>query len=560
MKARAKLLSGGYRELDVCETRVGNVITASPRVLDYSDIEYIDLGYDLGCAKVGDDGYFVVPRGAGSADDHICEYIECDDAELVGSDFQMTMFGFVKNGAGFCAIVTGFTYDYKLVRSKKGEDYEIYVRFPIGGKFPYEKLEVEYHFIDSDADYSAVARIYRQYMLDVVGCRLIRDRLTPELDYAKDSLYVRIRMGWKPVPSPVLEQTEENEPEMHVAITFDEVGELMAKLKAAGVEKAEFCLVGWNIGGHDGRWPQHLPVDSRLGGEEGLRRLIARSNELGYQITCHTNTTDAYSIADSYSDYIARKTPDGEVACHGGNTTWGGGKPRWVCPAIGFETAKRELPKVAELGFRGLHYIDVISTIATVACYDPAHPQTKRQCAENYKNCAKLSKELFGGFSSEGGYDHTAPYLDYGLYVSFFNPANPKPALFTRCVPIWQIAFHGIILSNPFTATVNAPIKDRATQLRVIERGGRPTIYIYSKFKTNGSWMGDDDIICTTPENVDVTVKYLSEMYKEFAPMARLQTELIDRHEESDGVARTYYADGTVATVNFNDGTYTLSK
>jgi hypothetical protein len=39
-------------------------------------------------------------------------------------------------------------------------------------------------------------------------------------------------------------------------------------------------------------------------------------------------------------------------------------------------------PKVAELGFRGLEYVDVLSIIKPHVCYDPAHPCNRREGAE----------------------------------------------------------------------------------------------------------------------------------------------------------------------------------
>ena len=49
-------------------------------------------------------------------------------------------------------------------------------------------------------------------------------------------------------------------------------------MKNAGIDKAELCLVGWNVRGHDGRWPQAFPVEPALGGEEELHWLIGTSH------------------------------------------------------------------------------------------------------------------------------------------------------------------------------------------------------------------------------------------------------------------------------------------
>lgn len=56
---------------------------------------------------------------------------------------------------------------------------------------------------------------------------------------------VRIRQAWKPVPSPVPYQTPENEPPLMPVVTFDRVADIAREFKRQGVDKAEFCLVGW---------------------------------------------------------------------------------------------------------------------------------------------------------------------------------------------------------------------------------------------------------------------------------------------------------------------------
>lgn len=559
MKSRAKLLTGEFIDIPVRQTEADKVITIIPEIFDWENIDWIDIGYDFGTAKTGDDGYFAIARGNGSSDDHIVCYEERADAEINAFNLQMNFLGYTHNGSGWCMIPTGFTYEFHAILGKSGDDYYAYPRFYIGGKEPYETIKVEYHLIEKDADYVKICKLYREYMLTRGGCKPIKERLTPELDYATKSLYIRIRMGWKPVPSPVDEQTPENEPEMHVAITFDEVGELCEKLKAAGVEKAEICLVGWNVSGHDGRWPQIFPVEPKLGGEEGLKRLIEKAKGLGYQIVCHTNCTDAYTIADNYTDYWAVRKRDGNISFH--STRWGGGLARHICPIKQVEYVKIELPKVKALGFRGLHYIDVMTTVPLFECNDTNHPVNRRECRNLWHEIAGYCRKEFGGYSSEGCFDFVADNLDYGLYVSFFDTEGAKPGFWTKSVPLWQIVYHGIIMSNPYTSTVNSPIKSKKHQLEVIERGGRPTIYIFSNFKSDGkSWMGDNDLTCRDAADTERTVRVLADMYREFEPLAYLQSEFIEDHEEKDGVSRTVYSDGSIAVCDYNKGTYSVTK
>lgn len=562
VNARATRQDGSVITVPLKEERTGNFLAVTPDISEYSDIRFIDIGYDAADAKVGDTGYYVIPEGAKSPDDHLCCFEESEDCEVDAYGFKMTMYGFIRDGKGWCAIVTGYTYEYHLIHGVKEGRYSMFARFHVNGKAPYEPIAIEYYEVEGgEADYSGICRIYRNYMLNRRGCRSIKERTEEAINYAKDSLYIRIRMGWKPVPSPIDEQTVENEPEMHVAITFDQVGEFMDRCKAAGVKKAEFCLVGWNISGHDGRWPQALPVDERFGGEAALRRLIKKAQTMGYVISCHTNSTDSYTIADCYSDDIVRKKVDGSLDLH--SAKWGGGKGRWVCPTKALELASEILPKVADLGFRGLHYIDVISTIPLSPCYDPKHPLTRRQAADTWKELAKLSKKLFGGFSSEGGFDHVAPYLDYGLYISFYDSDSVnKLPMFTKCVPLWQIVFHGIILSSPYTKTVNEQLKSRRHQLEVMERGGRPTTYIHSIFMHRGdNWMGNDDFNCDNEEEMQKTADAMGALWRKHEGLLYLQELFIDRHDELEpGVVCTSYENGDRMIVDYNKGEYKLIK
>ena len=54
-------------------------------------------------------------------------------------------------------------------------------------------------------------------------------------------------------------------------IETEVVKEILRRFKAAGIDNAEFCLVGWNKGGHDGAFPDLFPVEKTLGSEDELR-------------------------------------------------------------------------------------------------------------------------------------------------------------------------------------------------------------------------------------------------------------------------------------------------
>lgn len=528
--------------------------------LDFSNIDRLDFEYEHQLATSGDAGYFVLPNST-ATESMLCYFNEKADAEYTSAVYTMPVFGVKTADKTFVAIVSGLAYNYTLVCGVKDGKYYVYPRFDIGGEQPYEDICVEYHYLTGDdADYAGMAREYRRYQLERGGCLPLKERAAknPVLDRAKDTVLIRIRLGWKPAPAKVLRQTPENEPEMHVACTFATVERFMEKLHAAGVEKAEITLVGWNAKGHDGRWPSAFPVEETLGGEAGLRRVIEKAKNFGYLITCHTNSTDAYEISSMWDE-------DDLLLDRNGNRMeigkWSGGQGYALCPSCALKQAETILPQVQTFGFSGLHYVDVVNIVRPRTCYNQKHPLNTAQAIACNTQIAKLSRDLFGGYSSEGVIDFSARYLDYGLYVCF-NEKKITP-LCDKLIPWWQLVYHGIIMSNPCATTVNYPIKGERAHLKMLECGGRPSMYLYSKFveRENGNWMGETDLTCDNEADMDVTVSHIKRAYDEWKTLSYLQTEYMEQHREiRPGVFEVTYSDGSILTVDYNTETYTLIK
>ena len=515
--------------------------------------EFVEIPFDEWNAEVGDEGYYLVAdtdkRGS-----HICYFTEKEDQEYILKQSLMPIFG-VKNQDGFTMIIAeGMKCAFRMRVGVKDGHYYAIPRFVLDGDEPFEDISLLKVEFGKEADYSDMANYYREYQLNRGACVPLRERVKDNkyLEYAVDALEVRIRMGWKPAPALILEQTVENEPDMKVACTFERVKDIIDGLKDAGVDKTQLCLVGWNKSGHDGRYPQIFPVEEKLGGEEKLRELISYAQENGYQIVCHTNSTDCYHIAEDFSEDIVIKNKDGSL--QGEKTPWSGGKMYHLCPKKAIEFAKRDLPKVADLGFKGIHYIDVMSVVSLRKCYDKNHPVHQGETSEIYREIANDCKTVFGGFASEGVFDFAADYLDYGLYVAF---GDNNKSLFDKEVPLWPMVYNGIILSNPSTTTVNYPVKHPKNRLKLIEYGGRPSFYFYSKFMENKgrdiNWLGKEDIECGDEESLKEAIKSMKIAYEEYKERRHLQYAHIVKHSEKEpGVYEVTYSDGSVIKVDYN--------
>ncbi|MBQ7294392.1 MAG: hypothetical protein IJW79_11725 [Clostridia bacterium] len=571
----AKYKNGETQEFKIAPKSLDNGVLEyefTPN-MNYSKVNYVEFPLHDFPINAGDDGFFLLPsgnKGCKNREYALGIFKEREDEQAVLKNCFTSVYGFRHFELLRTAIVTGMEHDVQFVITVKDNQYSFSLRFVFDGEVPYENAKLEIHDVkNAEATYCDMAKIYREYKLKN-GFRPIKARLTPELEYSAQAPNIRIRMGWKPVPCQVIHQTPETEPPLHSACTFDDVTALMEEYKALGVEKAEICLVGWNSKGHDGRWPQVLPLDEEFGGEEALRRAIKRAEELGYIITNHTNITDNYTVADCYDESLITVKKDGNLEVEA--TRWAGGRTYNMCPEHAWKTFHRMHDPVKELGFHGTQYIDVMTCIPARCCYHSEHPVNKKECAEYYDKIFGEAQSMFGAVGSEGAYDHSLKNCDFTLYVSFLDylhaddetrPTLKRHPFCEKYVPFWQLVYHGIVLSNPYSRTINALLSNEKDDiLKVIEYGGKPQMYYYGHFVSDGSdWLGKVDLHCHTEEERNESARIVKDTLDIWNEMSYLQFEFMEKHEEiSDGVFAVTYSDGSVVTVDYNKKTYSLKK
>ena len=534
----------------------------------------IGLLPQFGACKEGEKGYLVLPQQSGI----ICEFKDKIPSEyeigIYSKSFRectMPIFGLKNDNSAFLGIIESGKYDATLkLGTNQGKEGFYYIHPSFNLRYNYEEeilpedISIEYHFlIEKEASYVEMAKRYRRYVLSQGKVKPLKERIkdNPALDYAVHSMEVRIRQGWKPVPPPILEQTPENEPKMHVACTFDRVGEIIEEFKRQGIDKSEFCLVGWNCKGHDGRFPQIFPVEEKLGGEEKLRKLIKKVQNMSYQIVAHDNYYDAYRISEDWNeDYVIKDYYNN--LCKGGK--WGGGQAHKLCPKPAYNLfATRNLPGIRELGFKGLHYTDVLSIVGPEKCYDSRHPLTKRGAAEWRNKILRLAQKIFGGVQSEGPLDFSADSIDRVMYVSEPEENLIKHNYVDRIIPLWEIVYHGILLYNVSHTTVNSILKEKRYHLKLIEYGGNPLIYFYSRFVStqNGNWMGKEDFRYEDKENLKKDVSKIKKLYDEFEKLSYLQTEFIEDHQKLDeDIYKTTYSNGDYILVNYSNKAHKVNE
>ena len=524
-------------------------------VIPRAELEGIDslsVVPDFARARTGEDGFFALADGM------------VGDFTATGGEYRlrsppMAFWGMKTPRRTFVCEVTGMELSHGVRVTAADGGYEVATEFSFGDEGPYEDVALDWTFLPDSAGYPEMAKVYRGHQLASGRVKTIRERLAaqPDLAYISTSVEIRVRQAWKPAPSPVLEQNASNEPPMKVAMTFDRTLEFVEACAGAGIGSAEFCLVGWNCRGHDGRYPQIWPVEPRLGGEDGLRRLIAATQAKGYRMVLHNNHTDAYSVGDCFDIADIVKKKDGTpVSNKGSKYVWSGGTAYALCPRRAWERfAADDLARIAALGARGLHYIDVLTIGRPAACHDPRHPCTRKDSARHFGRMLGYARRLMGGSASEGPYDFCAGDYDFCLYASYADPAGKTlPPLVTRMVPMWQLVYHGIILSMPFAGCTNYTIKPNSARLAMVEYGGRPAFYLYSNFMDGMQWMGSEDLRAGSPAELADAVAKIKKGADEFSLVADLQFEMMEDHRLlAPGVALTSYANGAETVVNRSD-------
>lgn len=136
---------------------------------------------------------------------------------------------------------------------------------------------------------------------------------------------------------------------------------------------------------------------------------------MGYQMTCHANATDGYSIADCWNSEFVAKDRIGNFKWH---TIGHGGRMYDLCLKRWYKLFSEEHFKaISDIGFRGLHYIDVVSSIYPYQCFDKRHPMTPSAGAKYARKIFGDSNKYFGGSYSEGGIDYAFETLDACLWV-----------------------------------------------------------------------------------------------------------------------------------------------
>lgn len=531
----------------------------------------LDVLSFFGATHDGEEGYIVFPDGSGAIMTYTSVHQEAvqeisisvygddqlstDGGGIYHEPAPMPVFGLVaEDGAGgktaFVAIITQGDFDTKLGVGRSGKTIPynhvwaqfVYRRqgsFSLTGGQPawlYEPdlvggdRQIRYDFLtEGNANYVGMATHYRDFLIEERGAQRVGEDAP--------LMHILFFMG--------TERRTWFIRDMIQMTTFAEAQEVLADLAGAGVSRLDVVLVSWNRGNISGTYPQRLPVERRLGGEDGLRALAEDVSARKQRLFL----ADDYLIAMPagrgvflFSDAI--RGVDGLPVGQGGFSL--------INPQVSLRKfAVLDIPKMAEFGAHGLWFDEFAAM--TLPDTNDRYPLSRESFAASWIQIAELSREYFDAVAMVGGNSYAVPYADV---LNFVPIDSTHYDVFDGTVPLYQIAVHG--LTSYAGSPYNLQNDGRRTFLHHVEYGAVP-IFVVSK--------ASSALLSRTQANSLYSLQYdfwrdeMIGQYQAMEKLASLVNQFIVGHERlAEGVYQITYEDGTCVVVNYNERSYEIES
>lgn len=223
----------------------------------------------------------------------------------------------------------------------------------------------------------------------------------------------------------------------------------LRRLKALGVDAAALHLDGWGKRGYDNLHPDCLPPAEAAGGWAGMGHLADTCRQLGYFFGTHDQYHDYYFDAESFDVEQALRREDGSINEH---AVWNGGRQTLLCESLALPYVRRNFDALARHGVRlDMTYLDVYSVVDLNECWHPAHPMTRRQCAQARMDCFHEVAARGLLVSSEEPVDWALPGISFCHHAPFaldadwyYGDAIGLP------VPLFHLVYHDCVIAPWF--------------------------------------------------------------------------------------------------------------
>ena len=326
---------------------------------------------------------------------------------------------------------------------------------------PVEKCTIRYYLLENPApSFVDMAHRYRRHLSEVAGWKRREDTLRPRL-YAEVVAAVRKKEPVAGIPVNVL----------RTLTATDELEDMTAALREAGVDRAVVRYRNWTRASIDGKRLTAVKVPGRIGGKGGFENLVLSSREGG---------VDLYPAVDFLN---LRKAGNGFVPLFDAAETISGAaarqarfnpstqsrdrreKPWFLLAPVDIEpTVEKFLARYRPLEQPMLS----VSSLANLVYSDfPSESGSRQDCLEAARASLGLLSAAGISLAGEGANGYVLPFLDH---VASAPTGSSGFDVTDAAVPFYQVVLRGMVgfAGRPANLSSNPTWEF----LRAIETGG----------------------------------------------------------------------------------------
>ena len=544
---------------------------------------YIDVLPMFGAGEKSQTGYTLVPEGGGAI-------IKYNNGKLSQNPYYANMYGWDYGTKR--ASVTGETENAFPVFGMSHEDGSFIcimedadsyggVCADISGRLnDYNTVFGRYnilHFDSVDVDENKSARLFLMYEREIPD-----DTIVQRYRFLNDNGYVEMAETYgeylRAKPEMKGESASEEMPvnvELVGAInkveikfglpidsvvpttTFEQAEGIISELLEAGVKDLNVRYTGWCNGGAQQRVLTSIHVEGGLGGESGMKKLMAsaaaKNVDLYFDgVSCFAYNSGIFNGFNSLAD-SARATTRTVIKLYPYDivtyrlSTWM--DPYYlVKPSYAKKCAENLINGLKKRGAAGVAFRDIGNLLS--ADYQDNATVTREQAKA--MDIQTLEDAVASGMKViiKEGNAYAIPYADL---ITDMNLSGNAYALLDYSIPFYQIALHGL---KDYTGEAINLAGDKQTQLLESAEYGAGLNFTFMDKDTK--ILQDTIFSCYASSNYSLWKEEAVAMITRYqTEMAGLNRQAITGHERlNEDVAVTTYADGTKVYVNYGANDY----
>jgi hypothetical protein len=204
-----------------------------------------------------------------------------------------------------------------------------------------------------------------------------------------------------------------DDPSLKEPTTFSDALELIMKIAHLTDFAPQIVyLVGWQYNGHDTGYPAIDEVNEKIGGREGLIKLIREAEKFNALVSFHDNYDDAYMHSPEWDAEIISRDPEGHLMKGG---VWAGGQSYTIS---NYKYAKkRGLQRVhdtlTKYPIKVSYHIDVLSAIPRRYDFNPESPAGAKRNLDGKISIIKEFNKHGVDVTSEGFCEPFVGYISH---------------------------------------------------------------------------------------------------------------------------------------------------